>query len=134
MLPARVPSWLIWSPYFLGASRATANLRLSTRSRATFTVSGVAASAISMISGKYLSACDSRAIERLEIDAACACAIVAYMVAVFFGGEPRDSEFAAIDAQPRNVHGFRRCGICDLNDLRKVFVRLRLARDRASGN
>jgi hypothetical protein len=29
------------------------------------------------------------------------------MVAVFFGGEPRDSEFAAVDAQPRNVHGFR---------------------------
>ena len=45
--------------------------------------------------------------------------IVAYMVAVFFGGEPRDSEFAAVDAQPRNVHGFRRCGICDLNDLLK---------------
>jgi hypothetical protein len=42
------------------------------------------------------------------------------MVAVFFGGEPRDSEFAAVDAQPRNVHGFRRCGICDLNDLLKV--------------
>jgi len=40
----------------------------------------------------------------------------------------RDSEFAAVDAQPRNVHGFRRCGICDLNDLLKVFVRLRLAR------
>src|SRR5262249_21358382 len=35
---------------FFGASRATVNLRLSTRSRATFTVSGVAASAISMIS------------------------------------------------------------------------------------
>ena len=54
--------------------------------------------------------------------------IVAYMVAVFFGGEPRDSEFAAVDAQPRNVHGFRRSGICDLNDLLKVFVGLRLAR------
>jgi hypothetical protein len=49
----------------------------------------------------------------LEVDAACAFNIVAYMVAVFFGGEPRDSEFAAVDAQPRNVHGFRRCGICD---------------------
>ena len=65
---------------------------------------------------------------RLEVAAACAFDIVAYMVAVFFGGEPRDSEFAAVDAQPRNVHGFRRCGICDLNDLLKVFVRLRLAR------
>jgi hypothetical protein len=54
------------------------------------------------------------------------------MVAVFFGGEPRDSEFAAVDAQPRNVHGFRRCGICDLNDLLKVFVGLRLARARIS--
>src|SRR5260370_36497546 len=64
----------------------------------------------------------------LEVDAACAFDIVAYMVAVFFGGEPRDSEFAAVDAQPRNVHGFRRCGICDLNDLLKVFVGLRLAR------
>ena len=63
----------------------------------------------------------------LEVDAA-AFDIVAYMVAVFFGGEPRDSEFAAVDAQPRNVHGFRRCGICDLNDLLKVFVGLRLAR------
>ena len=65
----------------------------------------------------------------LEVDAA-AFDIVAYMVAVFFGGEPRDSEFAAVDAQPRNVHGFRRCGICDLNDLLKVFVGLRLARAR----
>src|SRR5215475_3796591 len=54
---------------------------------------------------------------RLEVAAACAFDIVAYMVAVFFGGEPRDNEFAAVDAQPRNVHGFRRCGICDLNDL-----------------
>jgi hypothetical protein len=36
--------------------------------------------------------------------------------------------FAAVDAQPRNVHGFRRFGICDLNDLLKVFVGLRLAR------
>ena len=43
MLPAPLTLWLIWSPYFLGASRATVNLRLSTRSRATFTVSGVAA-------------------------------------------------------------------------------------------
>ena len=68
---------------------------------------------------------------RLEIDAA-AFDIVAYMVAVFFGGEPRDSEFAAVDAQPRNVHGFRRCGVCDLNDLLKVFVGLRLARARVS--
>jgi hypothetical protein len=59
---------------------------------------------------------------------------VAYMVAVFFGGEPRDSEFAAVDAQPRNVHGFRRCGICDLNDLLKVFVGLRLARAYLSRN
>jgi hypothetical protein len=67
----------------------------------------------------------------LEVDAA-AFDIVAYMVAVFFGGEPRDSEFAAVDAQPRNVHGFRRCGICDLNDLLKVFVGLRLARARAA--
>ena len=67
----------------------------------------------------------------LEVDAA-AFDIVAYMVAVFFGGEPRDSEFAAVDAQPRNVHGFRRCGICDLNDLLKVFVGLRLARARVS--
>jgi hypothetical protein len=50
------------------------------------------------------------------------------MVAVFFGGEPRDSEFAAVDAQPRNVHGSRRCGVCNLNDLLKVFVGLRLAR------
>jgi hypothetical protein len=57
---------------------------------------------------------------------------VAYMVAVFFGGEPRDSEFAAVDAQPRDVHGFRRCGICDLNDLLKVFVGLFLARARVS--
>ena len=65
----------------------------------------------------------------LEVDAA-AFDIVAYMVAVFFGGEPRDSEFAAVDAQPRNVHGFRRCGICDLNDLLKVFVVLLLARAR----
>src|SRR5262249_49735405 len=54
------------------------------------------------------------------------------MVAVFFGGEPRDSEFAAVDAQPRNVHGFRRCGVCNLNDLLKVFVGLRLARARVS--
>jgi hypothetical protein len=69
---------------------------------------------------------------RLEVAAACAFDIVAYMVAVFFGGEPRDSEFAAVDAQPRNVHGFRRCGICDLNDLLKVFVGLRLARARVS--
>src|SRR5262249_44329763 len=69
---------------------------------------------------------------RLEVDAACAFDIVAYMVAVFFGGEPRDSEFAAVDAQPRNVHGFRRCGICDLNDLLKVLVGLRLARARVS--
>ena len=61
----------------------------------------------------------------MEVAAACAFDIVAYMVAVFFGGEPRDSEFAAVDAQPRNVHGFRRCGICDLNVL-KVFVGLRL--------
>src|SRR5437870_13502769 len=38
---------------------------------------------------------------RLEVVAACAFDIVAYMVAVFFGGEPRDSEFAAVDAQPR---------------------------------
>jgi hypothetical protein len=67
---------------------------------------------------------------RLEVAAACAFDIVAYMVAVFFGGEPRDREFAAVDAQPRNVHGFRRCGICDLNDLLKVFVGLRLARAR----
>ena len=67
----------------------------------------------------------------LEVDAA-AFDIVAYMVAVFFGGEPRDSEFAAVDAQPRNVHGFRRCGICDLNDLLKVFVGLRRARARVS--
>jgi hypothetical protein len=67
----------------------------------------------------------------LEVDAA-AFDIVAYMVAVFFGGEPRDSEFAAVDAQPRNVHGFRRCGICNLNDLLKVFVGLRLARARVS--
>ena len=35
---------------------------------------------------------------RLEVAAACAFDIVAYMVAVFFGGEPRDSEFAAVDA------------------------------------
>jgi len=61
---------------------------------------------------------------RLEVAAASAFDIVAYVVAVFFGGEPRDSEFAAVDAQPRNVHGFRRCGICDLNDLLKVFVGL----------
>jgi len=67
----------------------------------------------------------------LEIDA-CAFDIVAYMVAVFFGGEPRASEFAAVDAQPRNVHGFRRCGVCNLNDLLKVFVGLRLARTRVS--
>ena len=67
----------------------------------------------------------------LEVDAA-AFDIVAYMVAVFFGGEPRDSEFAAVDAQPRNVHGFRRCGICDLNDLPKVFVGLSLSRARIS--
>jgi hypothetical protein len=66
----------------------------------------------------------------LEVVDACAFDIVAYMVAVFFGGEPRDSEFAAVDAQPRNVHGFRRSGICDLNDLLKVFVGLRLARAR----
>ena len=67
----------------------------------------------------------------LEVDAA-AFDIVAYMVAVFLGGEPRDSEFAAVDAQPRNVHGFRRCGICDLNDLLKVFVGLSLSRARIS--
>ena len=30
----------------------------------------------------------------MEVAAACAFDIVAYMVAVFFGGEPRDSEFA----------------------------------------
>ena len=66
----------------------------------------------------------------MEVVDACAFDIVAYMVAVFFGGEPRDSEFAAVDAQPRNVHGFRRSGICDLNDLLKVFVGLRLARAR----
>jgi tripartite tricarboxylate transporter family receptor len=65
LLPAPLTLWLIWSPYFLGASRATVNLRLSTRSRV-------------------------------------------------------------------NVHGFRRCGICDLNDLLKVFVGLRLARARVS--
>src|SRR6266576_1238979 len=34
LLPAPLTLWLIWSPYFLGASRATVNLRLSTRSRA----------------------------------------------------------------------------------------------------
>jgi hypothetical protein len=68
----------------------------------------------------------------LEVDAACAFNIVAYMVAVFLGGEPHDSEFAAVDAQPRNVHGFLRCGICDLNDLPKVFVGLSLARARVS--
>ena len=67
----------------------------------------------------------------LEVDAA-AFDIVAYMVAVFLGGEPRDSEFAAVDAQPRNVHGFRRCGIRDLNDLLKVFVGLSLSRARIS--
>src|SRR6266566_1898275 len=39
LMPPPLTSWLIWSPYFLGASRATVNLRLSTRSRATFTVS-----------------------------------------------------------------------------------------------
>jgi hypothetical protein len=50
----------------------------------------------------------------LEVDVGAALNIVAYVVAVFFGGEPRDSEFAAVDAQRRNVHGFRRCGICDL--------------------
>jgi hypothetical protein len=49
---------------------------------------------------------------------------------VGFPPTTRDSEFAAVDAQPRNVHGFRRCGICDLNDLLKVFVGLRLALGR----
>src|SRR5260370_28794678 len=44
---------------------------------------------------------------RLEVAAACAFDIVAYMVAVFFGGEPRDSEFAAVDAQPRAGADYR---------------------------
>jgi len=51
----------------------------------------------------------------LEVDAAFD--LVLDAIAVLLRREPRDSEFAAVDAQPRNVHGFRRCGICDLNDL-----------------
>src|SRR6476620_3237622 len=62
---------------------------------------------------------------RLEVHAALD--VMLDVIAVLLRREPRDSEFAAVDAQPRNVHGFRRCGICDLNDLLKVFVGLRLA-------
>src|SRR6476646_10875741 len=65
---------------------------------------------------------------RLEVHAALD--VMLDVIAVLLRREPRDSEFAAVDAQPRNVHGFRRCGICDLNDLLKVFVGLRLARAR----
>src|SRR5262249_54490382 len=54
-------SWFMWSPYFFGAKRAAAHLRVSTRNRATLQFSCVAASAISMHSLKNLSACASRA-------------------------------------------------------------------------
>src|SRR5262249_60268786 len=70
---------------------------------------------------------------RLEIDAA-AFDIVRYVIAVLLGCQTSCCPFAAVDAQPRNVHSFRRCGICDLNDLLKVFVGLRLARARVSLN
>src|SRR4029077_13302178 len=63
---------------------------------------------------------------RLEVHAALD--VMLDVIAVLLRREPRDSEFAAVDAQPRSAHGFRRCGICDLNDLLKVFVGLRLAR------
>src|SRR6516162_8130310 len=53
--------WLMWSPYFLGAKRAAAHLRVSTRKRATLQFSCVAVSAISIHSLKNLSACASRA-------------------------------------------------------------------------
>src|SRR5262249_57096307 len=51
----------LWSPYFLGAKRAAAHLRVSTRKRATLQFSCVAVSAISIHSLKNLSACASRA-------------------------------------------------------------------------
>src|SRR5262245_43560235 len=54
-------SCLMWSPYFLGAKRAAAHLRVSTRNRATLQFSCVAVSAISIHSLKNLSACASRA-------------------------------------------------------------------------
>src|SRR5262249_497754 len=53
-------SWLMRSPYFLGAKRAAAHLRVSTRNRATSQFSCVAVSAISIHSLKNLSACASR--------------------------------------------------------------------------
>src|SRR4029077_534710 len=49
---------------------------------------------------------------RLEVHAALD--VMLDVIAVLLRREPRDSKFAAVDAQPRNVHGFRRCGICDL--------------------
>src|SRR5215469_1318097 len=54
-------SWLMWSPYFFGASLPACHLRTSTCKRATLTFSGVALSAISRESLKSLSACASLA-------------------------------------------------------------------------
>src|SRR5215468_4122864 len=61
MLVPPLTSWLMWSPYFFGAKRAAAHLRVSTRKRATLQFSCVAVSAISIHSLKNLSACASRA-------------------------------------------------------------------------
>ena len=74
-------------------------------------------------------AVDGDADGRLE-DVSATLDVMRYLIAVFLGREARNCEFAAINLQPRNVHGFRRCGICDLNDLLKVFVRLRFSRAR----
>src|SRR5262245_23450885 len=59
MLVPPLTSCLMWSPYFLGAKRAAAHLRVSTRKRATLQFSCVAVSAISIHSLKNLSACAS---------------------------------------------------------------------------
>ena len=61
MLVPPLTSWLMRSPYFFGAKRAAAHLRVSTRKRATLQFSCVAVSAISIHSLKNLSACASRA-------------------------------------------------------------------------
>src|SRR5262245_51590236 len=42
MLVPPLTSWLMWSPYFFGAKRAAAHLRVSTRKRATLQFSCVA--------------------------------------------------------------------------------------------
>src|SRR5215831_9621327 len=61
MLVLPLTWWLMWSPYFFGAKRAAAHLRVSTRKRATLQFSCVAVSAISIHSLKNLSACAARA-------------------------------------------------------------------------